>query len=387
MTYSTRTIRIASLASAVVLALAARAGAAYVKARVTIGDKTRTVFLAGREGDTVRIARSPQSQVTVSQKVADITAVRVEVEIDRENYEKVRKEGDLLNAARYLHNALVPHLDYLDLPDNNATGLALQAAVYYMDAAFRESTVGLDPEGVKTMAREIAAAGGLCRKVEAAAWFPHAEYAKYRALLCLLLLGKHEEVARELELASVPDVEDEAYAMFWLTRTYSAYLAEDYPKAMDCSTQALLFETKDLYVFPYALLMNAMCYEKLENWHRARDVYFEVGRLFRGTPPATVALRRVTDIMKTGHTVREEPKRIEQIFFGNQDDMQERVGKYLSTVSDFDPEKDIPDAPPQTEKPDEKNEETGGDAVKDSEADAEQEQPTAPPDDREKPAA
>ena len=72
-----------------------------------------------------------------------------------------------------------------------------------------------------------------------------------------------------------------------------------------------------------ALLVSAQCYEEMQEWHRARDVYYEVARIFPATDYAAMSIKRLRFIMKKELSMGKEKVPIEYIFFRYKEDMNE----------------------------------------------------------------
>ncbi|MBL7077631.1 MAG: hypothetical protein ISS31_09170 [Kiritimatiellae bacterium] len=115
-----------------------------------------------------------------------------------------------------------------------------------------------------------------------------------------------------------------------------AYDDEDFSAALEGAVRAVCFANKDIDVFPDALLMSGRCYEKLESYHRARDVYYEAGRLFPGTPAGKAARTHLKEIRDAGHTKGEEPDSLVNVFFGVKEDMNSLADKLLDKFSQED---------------------------------------------------
>ena len=90
------------------------------------------------------------------------------------------------------------------------------------------------------------------------------------------------------------------------------------------------FESKDIETFPDALLLSAVCHERLEHMHRARDVYFEVARLFKNTAWGDIARDRLVEVMKDERVLEPEPVNIAKVFFAIDEDMNAVVEEFLA---------------------------------------------------------
>jgi hypothetical protein len=112
---------------------------------------------------------------------------------------------------------------------------------------------------------------------------------------------------------------------------------------MDAAVKSLCFENKDVDTFPDALLISARCYEEMQEWYRARDVYYEVGRLFPKTDWADAAVSRLDFIMKKELTKDKEKLPIENVFFRFHEDMNKLALELLDKSKRTEPEEGVED--------------------------------------------
>ena len=132
---------------------------------------------------------------------------------------------------------------------------------------------------------------------------------------------KAKTATRRIEEMEEPTPGDDSYGHYWLLKGEIAHLGGDVTNAMDAAVKSLCFENKDVETFPDALMLSADCYEQLGNFYRARDVYFEVAKLFPGTDWAEDAITRLEAVMASGKTSKKEASTAESTFFGLEEDM------------------------------------------------------------------
>ena len=65
--------------------------------------------------------------------------------------------------------------------------------------------------------------------------------------------------------------------------------------------------------------------------YRARDVYYELARLFPGTEWQDLATARLRHIMAAGTTTEKEETSIANVFFGLDEDMNAKARELLSS--------------------------------------------------------
>ena len=170
---------------------------------------------------------------------------------------------------------------------------------------------------------------------------------------------------RYMERLAVPVPGDRAYGLYWLVQAELEMERGEFRAGMDAAVKSLCFENKDIDTFPDALLASARCYEELQEWHRARDVYYEVARIFPASGWADLAVRRLRFIMKKELTKADDTSPIESVFFGFKEDMdakvealfeaveEEKRNRLLSGGASRRDDEEVEDAPPEPEKKDE----------------------------------
>lgn len=309
---------------------AVRVAESGVLTRLVKEEKTaREVVLVRRQGPVIlfRLTNSPPgvySQFTPDE--FDEAEFRIQIPEQAAYADAVARRW--LHAARRLHAAVTPALPFLDLKQNNALEPTIQAAWYYVRAAQQANRLGgtgqVDAAKWLREAHRLFAAAGA-----AAGWHPYGESAAIRAWMCLAELGQLDEAEAGLARQREPDVGDASWGVYWLARAQILYAREQPRPALDAVIRSYLHETKDIETFPDALMLAAQCYEDINETHRARDVYYEVARLFSATDWAAEARIRLKTMMDMGMTAAAEDPNIAGIFFGTEENMNEKVMAYL----------------------------------------------------------
>ncbi len=289
----------------------------------------REVVLVRRETSTIffRLTNSPPGVLSSFEPSQfDEAEFRLQIPEQQAYAEAARRRW--LDAARRLHAALAPALPYLDLPNNNALEPTISAAWYYVRAAqqaARRGEVGR-PDALRWYgeAQRLFQAAG-----RASEWHPYGESAAIRSHLCLIEMGRLDEAEAGLARQREPEVGDAAWGVYWLARAQLLYARERPRPALDAVIKSYLHEDKDVETFPDALMLAAQCYEDINEVHRARDVYYEVARLFPGTDWGDEARLRLKTMMDLQMAARPEDPNITGIFFGTEENMNELVLKYL----------------------------------------------------------
>jgi TolA-binding protein len=284
-------------------------------------------------------ARGAPAEAATSIALGSVVEGEFELKYDEPELNKALVTRQWAGVAAILMPVIQPILPYLPIPGNNGVELALQAGSALMKiSAAQAGKPGEDPE--KTKARYLEAYR-ILRAAGEAAWYPPAESAQIRAVLCLVLTGDLKRAVKEFNAIREPEPGDAAYGMYWYTLAQLRIARGETRDAMDAVIRSLVFETKDIDCFPDALLLSARCYEELLEPHRARDVYYEVGRLFPHTEWAEAATNRLAAIMDKGLTKGKEPSAIEVVFFGLDEDMNAKVREFLAGAAQEPTEKEV----------------------------------------------
>jgi tetratricopeptide (TPR) repeat protein len=308
----------------------AQAAPKAVPATLVFGKEDKEVDLVGRDKDLVlyRPRGGPEGAST-SAKLQDIASVEFVVELDRDAVAKAWMAENWPAAAVLLLPAATPLLPYLDMRDNNGVELAMQAGQALVKSARNLVRTG-GAANLERATNVYVRARDMLTAVGAAEWSPDAERARLNAIQCRIAVGDLVEAGKDLEAARVPEAGDDSFGLYWLTRAQWRYAKGQIRSAMDAVVKSLVFEDKDIETFPDALLLSGRCYEDLLEWHRARDVYYEVARLFPGTGHAEVAREKLKYMMDKGLTKEKEVSAVEVVFFGLDEDVNAKVKALLN---------------------------------------------------------
>ncbi len=318
--------------------------AANISAKLKMADtgKIRDVILTHRKDDIVYYRFKGAEGVINGSKLSDIAAARLDLKYDETALDEAAVRGNWLEAAKALFPAVLPALQFLDLPDEETPRLAMNTASYLMRAGAiqRNGRVTTSPDNPAV--KEYLAAH---RILTALAESPHARYmdeANWRSVTCLIMAGQLEEAEHAISRIPMPDKDDDGYAYSCLAQCQLYRAKEDPQQAMTFAVQSLAFNTKDIDTFPEALFLAAQCYKDLEEWYRARDTYFEVAQLFRLTDWFEPAVKELKTIMETGRTSDEEKEELHRVFFGITEDVNARVNEFLASLEQDTPSETSP---------------------------------------------
>lgn len=303
---------------------------AVVPAVLTIDKDLKEVDLVGRQDNAIfyRPRGGPEG-ASLTLKVDAITDGEFTLEYDKQTVARAMFGERWAELASLLLPVVTPLLPYLDINENNGVSLAMDASLALLKAA---KTLPGEDEANK--ARRIALyrrAYSMFKYIGKAAWSPDAELATLRAVECLTAVGDLRQAGEELEAARVPEAGDESYGLYWLVKAGIEYANKKTREAMNSAVKSVVFDNKNIETFPDALFLTARCYEDLLEWYRARDVYYEIARLFPGTGHAVTGREKLKNLLDKGLTKDKESSPIESVFFGLDEDVNERVRALLKS--------------------------------------------------------
>lgn len=288
------------------------------------------LVLVGRDRDGNVICHQPMSEKTTTVLRPDaIARIRFALPYDQQAVTKLRRAGRWTEAATILAKTVYPAMPYLDVAPNNGATLALRAGSYLMRAGDIKTGFAATPEGRTAATVETNAAMQLLRSAARAEWSERSDEAQMLTCMCLVFLGKTEEAEAVFDEITEPDVDDDEYGVYQLARAYYAAAKGEWQEAIEAAVASSDFETKEIETFPAALLLTGHCYEELGEWYRARDVYYEVGKLFANTPWGTVARDRLKRLIDEGKTAQDESVASRNVFFGTEEDINAKARELL----------------------------------------------------------
>ena len=307
-----------------------------IKARLLLreGDKDSRInlkaTLLGRTSNILLIqgtqAGAPSRQIDK----ATVLRCAFEIDYDRSELIKALQNNDWAAAVRTLTPALRPTLPYLDLAENNAFDLVMDLGMYMTSSAARELRAATDDAAQTRAQQQYAAAYEMFRYAGRADWTPLSQVAILKGCLTQLAQGKDEAAANSLIRVLPPETDEDAYGHYWLAQGELLRRDGKIREALEAVIKSVVFANKDVETFPDALLLAADCYQSLNEYHRARDVYYEVAILFTGTDWAEDALVGLQTVMDGEKTLEEEKAPLEYVFFNVMEDMNKLASALLT---------------------------------------------------------
>lgn len=316
-----------------------------VRARVYLVDKDtdRNMVLTGIGAGFVMAAAESSSAPPSKIEFEKIERVDFLFDLDRHAVARATRKSDWGAAIRLMGKAINPALPYLAIPENNVAQDALDLGTYMMRAAEKTSRNARDDAQRAVAKKQYEAAIEVFTKCARAEWCSVGQLGVLKGCRCQLAIGKPKTARYYVDQMEEPQPGDAAYGHYWLVRGEIEAVNGDFRKAMDAAVKSVCFESKDVETFPDALLLSARCYEELFEPHRARDVYFEVAKLFPKTDWSENAKSHLRTLMADGKTSDKETEPIESVFFAFNEDMNELVNELLkesAAEADADEEED-----------------------------------------------
>ena len=294
--------------------------------------RSRSATIVGRDATNLFVAPDKPGAAPAKIPLPRIAALDFEIEYDRFAVSRATATGDWNLAVNLLRKAYSPFLPFLDAPGNNAIDGAydLGAAMFSgARATMRAAATGEDREQAL---RRFSAAHDVFASCAKATWSDFGALAALRAIRCQLASDPAgaRRAERELNAIREPLPGDPTYGHYWLLRAELARLAGNSDAALEAAVKSLAHENKDVETFPDALLVSAQCYDATGNPYRARDVYFEVAKLFPSTDWAADAMSLLRALMASGRLDKPEDSSAESSFFGLEEDMNALANELLS---------------------------------------------------------
>lgn len=348
---------------AAVLAVAARAQTAPEAAPLTAPEVTVTLQTAGKEPEKVVVSSvdgtrlfyrlpSQPAGVSISVPVASLERFDFELTVDQEELNRALMAQNWNQVCAQLWPVISPVLPYLPVRNNNGIDRAMvlgNALVKVARAAKESRAAGAEEKASLVYKR----AYGVFGAVTSADWSPDADVARLKAILCLVALNQAKLADKELKKVREPETGDQTVGLYWYVQALLREAQGDRRAALEAVVRSVVFENKDIDTFPDALMLSGRLYEALLEPYRARDVYYEVARLFAGTEWGAAAKARLQYLLDQRLTEAKEGGSIEKTFFGLDEDVNAKATALLQGTLDREPpEAEMSlDEEPETGKP------------------------------------
>ncbi len=302
-----------------------------ITAQVRSGDRVKKITLVGRKGDSVIFTESDTGVgIRLSLSADKIEEMIFDLKYEATDIYKFVRDKNWNKAVRYLLPIVKPTFSYLDINNNNAIELSMDLGTYMMSGAKVQRKKAKNDEDLKVAKKQYAGAYNVLKYVAKAEWSPLYDVAALKQVECLLELKKAKTAGRLFSKIMEPEIADIYYGRYWLMAARLKLIQGKYRAAMDAAVKSVCFQNKDIATFPDALLITAQCHEELQDWFRARDIYYEVARVFPKTEWSEIATRRLRFIIKNGFTKKDEKSSIQNVFFGLNEDVNELVKELLA---------------------------------------------------------
>ncbi len=308
---------------------AAAASSGPVKVRIWTEKERREVTVVGRDGKFLMLA--PDASGSGRRiEIAAVQRAEFPVEYDRFEVARALYKSDWTTAIRILYKAFEPTFPYLDLLENNAADIVLELGTCMMRAAERAAREAKSDEDRERVRRQYDLAYTVFQHCARVNWSSVGQMAALKGCRCLLATGRRRAAELKVRAMEEPIPGDTAYGHYWLVKGELAAATNGFAQAMDAAVKSICFENKDVETFPDALMLTARCYETLGETYRARDVYFEVAKLFPETDWSKASRERLGAIMASDATRAPEETSVVSAFFAQTEDMNALVEDLLA---------------------------------------------------------
>ncbi len=271
--------------------------------------------------------------VQSSIEIASVRTAIFEVQFDRGAVFEADRAGDWARAAARILQGTSHTLPFLALPENNAIEPVFTAGQYLERAANDRHRQGGEAN-IAAARRLYEQAFRVLDAVARAEWSYLSEPAILKAASCRAMLGDLENARRILRNAREPDPYDGAYGQYWLTKGRILIEEGDFRAAAAALAKTVIFDSKNGPVFCDALLLLGKCHEQILEYHRARDMYFELARLFPRTEWGLAAVERLRHIMDNELTAEAEETDVTRVFFALDEDIDALVMDLLNRIDE-----------------------------------------------------
>lgn len=284
------------------------------------------VELVGRQGNKLAYReKGGPKEASLSIELASVVSLDFDLQLEADPFSRALANRNWTVVATSLWPVITPLLPYLDITDNNAAGLA-----YTMGSAMIKVADGHRKANAEDKARRLYVEAYKVLEILAKAqWFEDAESARLKGVLCLIAITNYPQAEAQLKAAQTPEIGDASWGLYWYAQAVLKVARGDMREAMNAVTRSLAFENKDIDVFPDALLLSARLYEDLLEPYRARDVYYEVAKVFPDTEWSATAREHLKYIMDKGLTKDPEKSSVEVVFFGLNENVNTKVTALL----------------------------------------------------------
>jgi len=235
-------------------------------------------------------------------------------------------------AAAEVINKLAPALKYISLPENNLVNPLFDAAYLYMKAASVYNDHKSPKYNKEKAQAEYAKAYRVFKKIAQAKWYYGAKLATLNTIFCKIRMHKLDSAIKQFKKVEEPMLGDAAFGLYWLIDAQIKFKNNQLNEALDSAVKSIVFDNKDIQTFPEALLLSACCYEDMLDNYRARDTFYEVAKLFKGTPEGKIAFSSIQFIRDKKLTEQAEDVGLEKIFFDSIEDVNKKVDDYIVIV-------------------------------------------------------
>lgn len=300
---------------------------AYIKS-----NNIRTlVYLIGMtDTDLEHVAKFRKLKIPIT----EIQSANFLTDYDPYQVRVMERKQEYSQAASQIIRDVAPALKYITLPDNNLVDPLSDAAYLYLKAASVYDDKKSPEYDKKKAQEEYAKAYRVFNKITQAEWYYGAQLAELNTIFCNIRMDKLDVAQKEFAKIEEPVLGDAAYGLYWLIDAQLKFHNKKFNEALDSVVKSIVFDSKNINTFPEALLLSAYCYEDMLDNYRARDTFFEIAKLFQGTPEGEIAFSSIQFIRSKKLTDTTEDVGLEKVFFDSIEDMNKKVDDFIVVVQE-----------------------------------------------------
>ena len=238
-------------------AVAQSGGAAAIPAVLHHDKNTLDVELVGRDGDKI-LYREPggPKEASLSVRMNQVTSLDFNIRFEDDTFRRALTARNWNTVAVTLWPIVTPLMPYIGVKNNNAAGYAytLGSAMVKVADAFRKTRTD------DKASRLYLEADKMLNSLAGLDWFEDAESARLKAVLCQVAVTNYPQAEIQLKAAREPEVGDATWGLYWYTQAVLKNARGESREAMNALVRSLVFENKDIDVFPDALMLSGRLY-------------------------------------------------------------------------------------------------------------------------------
>jgi len=298
-----------------------------VQALIKTGGLNRRIQIVGITSTDIQYAAGLKMKTI---PIKSLEFINFEVGYSPYTVRVLEAQKKYIEAASEIIKKFTPAFKYISLPDNNIIDPLYDAGFLFLNAALNFDNKLSPSYDRKKAVQAYTNAYKVFRKIVSVKWSSDTQLADIYSIYCILRMDKYDIAEKKLEEFGEPEPGTQGYGIYWLADAIIKFQRGKKEEALDSAVKSIVFDCRNTYSFPHALLLSAFCYEDLLDNYRARDTYYETARLFEGTPEGEIAYKSLTFIREKKLTDEKEEIGLEKVFFDSAEDVNKKVDDYIA---------------------------------------------------------